>query len=115
MDRMKPQDIFEAVEHVTETPAGDREYSGPTVPDGKVVRIESFYAVDETTAAKEIILGFRRGNVIHVLKHETCGTGVYGLALLTPLILVEGEQPYAKIVSATALDVLTFYARGPCL
>jgi hypothetical protein len=115
MDRMKPQDIFEAVERIENVPAGDREFTGPTVPDGKVVRLESFYAVDESTAAKEIILGFRRGNVVHVLKHETCGTGVYGLALLTPLILVEGEQPYALIKSATANDEITFYARGPYL
>ena len=112
MGNLKPEQIYESVEFIVNAPAGDREFKGPAVPAGRVVKIETFYLVDESTAAKEITLGMCKGNVIHVLRHETCGTGIYGLSLLTPLILVEGVRPYAKITSATLNVELNFVVRG---
>lgn len=112
MSALKPRDIYQGFERVPAAAAADRTFEGPKVHEGRVVEIHTFFAVDETTAAKVITLGFRRANVIHILKCETVATGKYALWLDVPLILVEGESPYAKIASATANDVLNFVARG---
>lgn len=84
----------------------------PKIPRGKVVRIETMYICDETTPAKTLALGFDKGGVNHMVQKETVGAGVYGLALDTPMILVEGERPIANVTTPTANDVITFIVRG---
>jgi hypothetical protein len=112
MECLKPGDIYEALEHIVDAPAADRTFEGPEVPEGKVLEIRTFWVSDESTANKVITLGFKRGNVIHILKSEAVGSSTYGAYLATLLILVEGEQPYAKITSASSGDELNFVVRG---
>jgi len=112
MECLKPGDIYEALEHIVDAPAADREFKGPAVPEGKVIEIRTFFCSDESTANKTITLGFIRGNVTHILVTGAVGATVYHAALSRPLILVAGERPYAKVASATSGDELNFLARG---
>jgi hypothetical protein len=84
----------------------------PKIPEGKVVKIETLFICDETTAAKTLALGFEKAGRSYLVQKEALAAGVNGLALQAPLILAEGEKPIAVVTSPSANDVLTFIARG---
>jgi len=110
---IKPKDVYLAI-NLTKAPStSDLEILGDPVPTGKVVSIETFFVIDQTTGAKTIKLGFRRGGTDYYIKRAAAGTGVYGISLERPLILVEGESPIATVESPTAADVCLLIARGP--
>lgn len=109
---MKPGDIYSAEETDPKAEASEKNFQGPIVPPGQVVRIEFMAVVDFTTAAKTMSLGYKRGNVAVWVAKETLGSGVYGKVLHRNLILVGGERPIARVTTPTASDVLYFTVRG---
>jgi len=111
---MPPEkEIYEARVRDLSVSAADHTLRGDFVPSGRIVKLETFLALDETTANKTITLGIEtRTGITTPIKTAAAGAGVYGIYLDTPLILVEGERPYAKIASATASDNLQLLARG---
>ena len=112
MSETKPSEIYSAEDYIANVPAGDKDFEGEPVPNGKVAYIETLIVIDLTTAAKTIRLGYKRGGSTYWLKRETVGAAVYGLSLDRPLILAEGEYPVARIETATVNDDCYFHARG---
>jgi hypothetical protein len=112
---IRPKDVYLAINLTKAPTTSDLEILGDPVPPGKVVSIQTFYVVDQTTSAKTIKLGFRRGGTDYYIKRAAAGTGVYGVYLEAPLILVEGERPIATVEGPTAADVCLLVARGPYL
>jgi hypothetical protein len=109
----KPGDIYSYEDRRPEPTAAVLTIDqAPKIPQGKVVRIETMFVIDETTPAKTLALGFDKGGTSHLVQKETVGAAINGLALDAPLILVEGEKPIAVVTTPTANDVITFIARG---
>jgi hypothetical protein len=114
-EKIKAKDVYLSY-NLTKAPStSDLEILGDVVKQGKVVSIETFFVIDQTTAAKTIKLGFRRGGTDYYIKRAAAGTGVYGIYLERPLILTEGERPIATVEAPTANDVCLLIARGPYL
>lgn len=111
----KPGDVYSAEEILASAAAADKDFEGPKIPEGRVVKIEILAVVDVTTANKTLRLGYRRAGSSYWLKRDAPGASGYGLILDQPLILVEGESPIAMVESATAKDALYFLARGTYL
>jgi len=109
---VKPGQVYSAEEVVPSAAAADKNFKGPKVPEGRVVRIEVLVVIDLTTANKTLRLGFDRAGTSYWLKRQAAGSSTYGIILDRPLILVEGEAPIARVESATAADALYFLARG---
>jgi len=109
---VKPGDVYRAEDYVAKAAAEDKDFSGPEVPKGMVVKIEHLTVIDWTTANKTLRLGFRRAGKIYWLKRAAAGASGYSLTLETPLFLVHGEAPYGRVESATANDELYFLAQG---
>lgn len=112
MQNVKPQDVYSAETPQTAPDTDDLSLEGPKVPEGKVVRIETFFAIDLTTSNKTIRVGFDRAGTKFWLQREAAGTGKYGIRLRRPLILVENERPICMIESPTASDECKLIARG---
>jgi len=91
----------------------DLSLAGPAIAKGKIVKIETFFCIDLTTAAKTIRLGYNSKGTDWWIKRETLAAGVYGLALERPLILIDGERPIARVETCTANDECVMVARGP--
>lgn len=112
---MEPKDVYMTLRTDRAPGTSDFTLEGDKVPMGRVVRVETFIAIDFTTAAKKVRLGIKRGQATTWLKRETLGTNIHEIALDNPLILVGGEQPVGMIESPTNKDVCTLLARGPYL
>lgn len=112
MGDLKPRDVYQAEISDPAPDSNDLTLEGPKIPEGQVVEIRTFFAVDITTAAKTIRIGYDRGGVKHWVKRAAAGTGNYGIALDEELILVENERPVCMIESPTASDECKLIARG---
>jgi len=112
MGEVKPGDVYTAEVVVPKAAAADTTILGPEVPEGRVVRIDTFYVIDLTTSAKTIELGYRRRGTNYWFKRAAAGTGVYGVSQDRPIVLVEGEQLVGKVESASASDECWLIARG---
>lgn len=109
------KNVYSSVQNPKALAVTDLEILGDKVPTGKVVSIETFFVIDQTTANKTIKIGFRRGGVNYYVKREAAGASTYGITMDRPLILVEGERPIATIESPSINDVCLLVARGPYL
>jgi kynurenine formamidase len=110
---VKPGDIYSHEDRRTEPGTTTMTLDqAPKIQPGKVVRIETLFICDETTAAKTLALGFEKAGRSYLVQKEALAVGVNGLALAAPLILAEGEKPIAVVTSPSANDVITFIARG---
>jgi len=109
---LKAGDVYRAEAEVLKAPAGDVDMEGVPVPTGCLVKIETMYVVDLTTANKTMRLGYERAGVKYWVRREAPGATVYGLGMVEPLILGEGEKPICRVESATASDECRFFARG---
>jgi len=114
-EKIRPRDVYSAEEVNLRAAAGDVDLEGPEIPEGMVVKIEQFCAIDLTTANKTIRLGYKRGGNTFWITRQAPGTGLYGIGLNYPVFLVEGERPVARIESATASDECRLIARGSYL
>jgi len=114
-EKTKPKDIYLSVQNPKALAATDLEILGDEVPEGKVVSIETFFVIDQTTANKTMKIGFRRGGTDYYVKRQAAGASIYGVTMDRPLILVEGERPIAIVESPTINDVCLMVARGPYL
>jgi len=112
MDCIKPRDVYSAEDSQTAPDTTNLTIEGSKIPAGKVVKIDSFFAIDITTANKTIRVGYDRAGSKIWLQREAAGTGEYGVRLRRPLILVENERPVAMIESPTASDECRLVARG---
>jgi len=108
----KPGDVYAAELYQPDAQAADVTLEGPAIPQGRVVKIEAMIIVDVTTGNKTCRLGYDRGGTKYWMKREAAGSSGYGIALLTPMILVGGEKPVGRIESATLNDDIYFIARG---
>lgn len=107
-----PKDIYQAEIKKAAPDATNITLEGPKIAEGKVVRLHTFYALDLTTAAKTIRIGYDRGGTKHWVKREAAGTGKYGVWQNQTLILVENERPICMIETPTASDECRLIARG---
>ena len=114
-EKTKAKDVYLSIREPKALSTSDLEILGDPVPDGHVVSIETFFVVDQTTAAKTIKIGFRRDGKDYYVQIAGAGTGIYGISLDRPLILVQRERPIATIVSPTSGDQCLLVARGPYL
>jgi len=114
-EKTEPSDIYLSINGPKAPSTADLEILGDEIPTGRVVYIEMFFVIDKTTANKTIKLGFRRLGVDYYVKRAAAGSGVYGISLDRPLILVEGERPIATVESPTLNDECLLVARGPYL
>jgi len=110
---VKPGDVYSYEDRRTEPGTSTITINAaPKIPPGKVVRIETLFICDETTAAKTLALGFEKAGRSYLVQKEALAVGVHGLALQAPIILTEGEKPIAVVTSPSANDVITIIARG---
>jgi hypothetical protein len=112
MSGVTPSDIYEA-EKSQKAPSTDNlEIEGPKVTEGCVVKLEIFIGKDDTTPAKTIRLGKKKGSDTIWLKEAAAATGDHQIAQDGFLILVGGESPLIMVESPTSADVCRIYARG---
>jgi hypothetical protein len=114
-ENLKPQDIYLSVAQVPKSSGSSERLEGDPIPQGKVVAIESFFVIDQTSSDLTIQMGFSHNGVDYFVKREAAGTGAYGIFLNRRLILTEGDKPIAIIESPSVDDVLLLVARGPYL
>jgi len=114
-EKTKPKDVYLSIQNPKALASADLEILGDEVPEGKVVSIETFFVIDQTTANKTIKIGFRRGGKDYYIKREAAGASIYGVTMDRSLILVEGERPIAVVEAPTVNDVCLMVARGPYL
>jgi len=108
-----PKEIYEARIRNVDVAAAVVTLYGPFVESGKVVRLDLFCALDETTVNKTIALGIEtRTGIKTPLKTAAAGAAEYAVYLDTPVIMVENERPYATITTPTANDEVQLIARG---
>jgi len=115
MSTRKPSEIYRSEKQQPAPSTSDLTIVGEKVPTGKAVLIETFFAIDQTTANKTLRLGYDRGGTKFWIKRAAAGSGIYGLALDRPLYLVENEAPAIMIESPTTGDVCLLVARGEFL
>ena len=105
-------EVYEGTVRADDVPASDNTLYGPEVPTGRVVRLELFLCIDQTTANKTITLGIEQKGVQRVLREAGAGTSLYEIHMDVPMILLAGEKPFATVTSPTAGDHLTLFVRG---
>ena len=111
----KPAQVYSAEVVILKAAADSPTLEGPEIPEGCVVEVTGFWAIDLTTANKTIRLGYKRGGNTYWLKRMAAGTGAYGIHLDRPLLLAEHERPVAMIESVSADDELRLMVRGTYL
>jgi len=109
---MKPEEVWTDLVEKKAPSTSDLDLEGKAVPAGKVVRIETYYVIDETTANKTMKLGYVKAEKTITLKREAAGTSTYYIRLERPFILVEGEKLKATVESPTTGDECTLIAKG---
>jgi len=107
-----PKEVYRAEISKTAPDATNITLEGPKIPEGKVVHIRMFYAIDLTTAAKTLRIGYDRGGTKHWVKREAAGTGKYGIWQNQNMFLVENERPICMIETPTASDECKLVVRG---
>lgn len=111
---VKPKDVYSA--EVSQSGANaDLDLMGPQVPEGRVVRLRFFAAVDLTTVNRSLRLGYRRGGQDLWFKRQNAGASAFGVAMDGELYLVGGEAPIARVESAPLGDECWLIARGEYL
>jgi hypothetical protein len=109
---LKPGDVYSFEEKWTAPDTGARTFTGPKVPQGKVVRIDHMAICDVTTVNHAFRLGYDRAGTQHWLKAGNAGASGFNLTLDTPLLLSEGEAPIAYSSSHAVGDEIHVVARG---
>lgn len=109
---MKPQEVWTDLVEKKAPSTADLDLEGRAIPAGKVVRIETYYVIDETTANKTMKLGYVKAEKTITLKREAAGTSAYHVRLEGRLILVEGEKPKATVESPTSGDECRLLVKG---
>ena len=109
---MKPQEVYSDLVEKKAPSTADLDLEGRPIPAGKVVRIETYYVIDETTANKTMKLGYVKAEKTIILKREPTNTSAYFVRLESPLILVEGEKPKATVEAAVSGDECRLLVKG---
>jgi hypothetical protein len=101
-----PVGVYRFREKLADASAADQTFIGPAVHRGNILELELGYVADYTTANKQLLIGFRdAGGSDHFIA-TVKETSTLSLGLQGKLILLSGERPIAKVLSATLHDVL---------
>ena len=96
--------------------AEDTQLLGYPVPRGQTAIITYMAILDNTTANKKLILGIRDGSGHDHYIDAYAGTATYttnhSLKIEGEIVLMENEQPFGIVVSASSSDECYFTAHG---